>query len=412
MFRRRSPRALSDAAAPRARALLIPVGLSCFAIGSLVFGVIVVEPFREAMAAQTWVDVPCTILESRVGSSISDGSTLYRVEVRYAYRFPHDGMSGGDPVRYESTRYDFSGGSYSSDREPKAAEVRRLTPGLSGVCKVDPEAPAQAVLVPGVPADMWIIAPLVLLFPMLGGGLTVAGVVDMRRGDSRRQERRPLSHAAADPPSRRGAHGWAGALELSPGAGRRRNLGLLVVFCAIWNGVTWSVLLSIVAAEGAAIPTFGIVMLSIFALIGVGTIGAAVHAGLALTNPTLNLTLSRRVLHTGEPTELAWRCKGDLYRCKTIAIDLEGRESATYRRGTDTVTETHVFARLPIATLDGPVAIESGRTHVTLPPNAVPTIVAPRNSIRWHLRVRGSIPRWPDIADEYELTVLPPAAAP
>ena len=39
------------------------------------------------------------------------------------------------------------------------------------------------------------------------------------------------------------------------------------------------------------------------------------------------------------------------------------------------------------------------------------TFVAPHNKVLWTLAVAGEIARWPDVAEEFELLVLPPAVA-
>ena len=35
------------------------------------------------------------------------------------------------------------------------------------------------------------------------------------------------------------------------------------------------------------------------------------------------------------------------------------------------------------------------------------TFVAPNNKVLWRLRVEGQIPRFPDVKDEYPVTILP-----
>ena len=43
-----------------------------------------------------------------------------------------------------------------------------------------------------------------------------------------------------------------------------------------------------------------------------------------------------------------------------------------------------------------------------LPLQVMHTFQADRNRILWRLRVHGSIAFWPDIEDEYEITIYPP----
>jgi hypothetical protein len=92
---------------------------------------------------------------------------------------------------------------------------------------------------------------------------------------------------------------------------------------------------------------------------------------------------------------------------RRLEIVLEGREEATYTRGTTTVTDKNVFVTIPIFATTNPWDMQSGRARLLVPPGTMPTFCAEHNKILWHLHVRGDIPRWPDIKEEYEITVLP-----
>lgn len=415
-FRRR-PRALSDRATTssnRAGAgCLIVFGLLFGGFGSIFAVVFFFLPLMHAIEAEKWVEVPCTILESRVGERSDSDGTTYRVEVRFEYRF-RAGDLENDPTapRYESQRYDFYEGMYSSGKAEKRAEVQRLAPGTRTTCRVDPQDPEQAVLKAGLPDDLWV-GLFTLIFPLVGFALVVGGVVSAVRGrrtalTSSSVAARPIAMPALpDDP--------AGPIELRPAHGRVGKLVGISLFAAFWNGVIWTILLVAIIPEirkGSLIEWVPLLFLSLFALIGLVLIGAVIHQLLALTNPRLRLTVNRRAFRPGETLELEWECSGNPARVTTLTISLEGRESATYTRGTDTTTETHLFARLQLATLEDAMAIFSGRAKLLLPGDTVATFSASRNKIEWTLCVRGVIPRWPDISDDYPLTILPPKSAP
>jgi hypothetical protein len=202
----------------------------------------------------------------------------------------------------------------------------------------------------------------------------------------------------------------SGPIELKPAQSRVGKLIVLMVFAAIWNGITWTimglaVLPDLLRGDGSAwIPAL---FLSIFVLIGLVLLGAVGHALLGLGNPRLRLTVNRSALRAGDRLELEWLCSGDPSRVRSLTITLEGYEEATYRRGTDTVTDTHVFARIPVKSFDDPQDLFSGRTSIAITADATPTFIADNNKVRWRLCVHGAIPRWPDISDDYELTILP-----
>jgi hypothetical protein len=419
-FRRRQ-RALSDRPTGSANqagpGCLILFGLLFGGFGSIFAVIFFFLPMMRAFAAETWIEVPCTILESRVGESSDSDGTTYRVEVRYEYRF-RAGDLENDPTapRYESQRYDFCDGMYSSGAAEKRAEVERLAPGTRTTCRVDPQEPGQAVLKAGLPDDLWI-GLFTLIFPLVGLAMVVGGVVSAVRG---RRTRAALASSIANGQSNSAAMPTPpdepdGAVELRPAQGRVGKLVGIGIFAAIWNGIVWTIILVALLPEirkGGMAEWFPLLFLSLFALIGLVLIGAVLHQLLALTNPRLRLTVNRRAFRPGETLELEWECSGNPARVTVLTITLEGRESATYTRGTDTTTETHLFARLPLAKLEDAVAILGGRAKLVLPSDTVATFIASRNKIEWSLCVRGVIPRWPDISDDYGITILPPRSGP
>lgn len=86
------------------------------------------------------------------------------------------------------------------------------------------------------------------------------------------------------------------------------------------------------------------------------------------------------------------------------------RETAIYRRGTDTCTVTH---EIPVETREIPAGdFESGERldlshRFTVPPDGMHTFIAPRNRIEWVIKVKVSIARWPDVNEDYPIQVLP-----
>lgn len=419
---RRTSKALSDQSNRQGGAgCLVLFGLVFAGFGSIFVVIFFLLPLMNAINAGGWVEVPCKILDSRVGESRDDDGTTYRIEVRYEYHFrPGDLESDPTAPRYESTRYDFMDGIYSSGRNSKDAEVQRLAIGTTTTCRVDPANPAEAVLIPGFPAGLWF-GLFTLIFPLVGLTLMIGGFVGMRRARLRREGRLPMTGGASTlssspfPDDRASAIDAPGPVELCSAQGRLGKVIGIGLFALIWNGIIWTILgVAILPGilSGGIFEWFPLLFLSIFVVIGLFVIGAFFHALLALTNPRLRLTVNRQTIRPGDWLELEWECSGNPSRITTLTIALEGRESATYRRGTDTVTDTHVFARLPLATLEDGVAILSGRARFQIPADAMPTFIATNNKFEWRLIVRGSIPRWPDISDDYTVTVLPPRITP
>lgn len=414
MARRRN--ALSDGATNQrsGAGCLILFGLVFGGFGSLFVVIFFVLPLWRALESSDWVEVPCTILESRVGESSDSDGTTYRVEVRFAYHFragdlEHDASA----PRYESARYDFGDGIYSSGYEDKQAEVARLAPGTTTTCRVDPQNPGEAVLHGGLPADVWFgLIPMV--FPAAGLLLVVFGLRLRRSERLQREGRVGLSASASETTSLPAATATTGPLTLRPHGRTGKAIGI-GCFALFWNGITWSILGFFIlpgVLDGNLIDWIPLVFVSLFALVGLVMVGAFLHQLLSLTNPRLDLTINSGSLRPGEWLELEWTCIGNPLRITSLVLAFEGRESATYRRGTDTVTDTHVFARMTLVTLDDSVAMAGGRTRFQIPHDAVPTFMATNNKLEWRLTVRGAIPRWPDISDDYPVVILPARSTP
>jgi len=412
--------ALSDRATSSTKSggagCLILFGMAFGGFGSIFAVLFFFLPLWRALDANTWVEVPCTILESRVGHSSDSDGTTYRVEVKFAYHYrAGDLESDSTAPRFESERYDFLDGIYTSGADDKQAAVEQLAPRTTTTCRVNPLVPSEAVLKAGLPDDLWL-GLFTLIFPLVGFALVVGGVISAIRGRRDRAGRESLSADATTSSALPELVGdTTGPCELKPSQGRFVKVVVIGFFALLWNGFIWGILLFAIIPEigrGDWGAWFPLLFLSLFALVGLGLIGAALHQLLALTNPRLRLTVNRLGFRPGDTLELEWECSGNPARVTTLTIALEGRESATYTRGTDTTTDTHVFARLSLAKLDDAAAILSGRAKLVLPIDTVSTFIASRNKLQWFLIVRGSIPRWPDISDDYNITVLPMRSTP
>jgi hypothetical protein len=188
---------------------------------------------------------------------------------------------------------------------------------------------------------------------------------------------------------------------ITPGC---RLIGV-TIFAVIWNAV--------VAAFGgwsfekwddgnlAWIPNL---FLSPFALIGVAAIGAVGYYFLAMFNPRPKLTLSPAQLRLGEPFDLEWEFSGSNRAVNKFRLYIEGREEATYRRGTTTTTDRSVFATIQI--VERPTA-EHGRARVTMPGNTMHSFKSENNKIVWNIHAQGDIRFWPDVKEAFEIEVLP-----
>jgi hypothetical protein len=128
---------------------------------------------------------------------------------------------------------------------------------------------------------------------------------------------------------------------------------------------------------------------------------------LALGNPRPVLTLSRATVPVGGSVAFSWQLTGKAHRVTRLQMTLKGTEKATYRRGTDTHTDTHEFSSESVVDVSHAAGIARGTGTIRIPRDAMHSFTAGHNKIVWTLVVAGTIVRWPDIDDEFEITVEP-----
>jgi len=109
----------------------------------------------------------------------------------------------------------------------------------------------------------------------------------------------------------------------------------------------------------------------------------------------------------GESVQLKWKTLSGEHKLSHFAIYLVGEEEAKYRRGTNSVTDISIFYEQALIDTKDPRKVRRGEAEIVLPSDTMPSWKSTNNAIKWSLRVRGEISLWPDIKDNYEVTVLP-----
>lgn len=393
-------------------------------IGGMVFGgiflvvgvtlthMLFVGPVLGMLAARGWPQVPCVIESSEVESHDSDDGTTYSIEITYRYEV------GGR--EYRSNRYSFIRFS-SSGYRAKADVVAAHPPGSRAMCFVNPSDPTDAVLWRGWAGAMWF-GLIPVAFALAGGGL-IYGMV--------RKWRAPAGGPALTgsvsgaPAATRGGTAGRGAglavpeavpggdegpVLLAPAASRGVKVVGTLLVALFWNGIVSVFLVQLFSGGWGAFDWFLALFLTPFVGVGLFLFGMFVLQVLALSNPVPVLTLNRRVLCPGDRLEVEWRMQGRVGALRRLRISLEGREEATYRRGTDTKTDREVFATVDLLDAGDPATMAGGRVARDLPGRLMHSFSAKNNKIVWALRVRGEIPRWPDVDEEFVVTIAPPPA--
>ncbi|MEA2560640.1 MAG: hypothetical protein QOH06_2144 [Acidobacteriota bacterium] len=381
-------------------------GAGCMALFFLAFAVVgggvlwflLVRPLVKVAAARSWPPVPCTVVESRVDASSSDDDgTTYKVLINASYAY-----GGGE---YKAP-YDFSGSVHSSGYEGKAQIVARYPVGSRTTCYVNPEDPAESVILRDL-AGNYFLGLFGLMFFLPG----VIGMFWVLSGGFKSGTSGPAPSVRLDPgapfgvtnPQGDDAHG---AIELKPRATPLGKLTGLIFASLIWNGITWTIAWFAVIRsqerEGCVVA-----FLALFALIGLLLIYGTFRQLLVLFNPRPRLTLSPGSLKLGEMAYLQWRLTGATGGVRRLQVTLEGKEEVRYRRGTDTQTETKVFATLPVVDSTDSYQMLSGSTSFAVPADTLPTFASQNNKVIWTIKAQLEIANWPDSDEEFEILVRP-----
>lgn len=362
------------------------------------------RPLYGVWQSRNWQETPCVIESSRVESHRDDDGTTYKVAVLYAYEF------NGGP--HKSSRYQFFDYS-SSGRAAKDRVVRQYPPGAERKCYVNPDDPTQAVLNRGVPPDIWFVCiPLVFVAVGLGGMIFA-----FRHGRRAAAKTASISAGGAAPAGvqrKRAAAAVSpagvdeGPVVLKPASTPLKGFLGTVFVAVFWNGIVSVFLMNVVQEwKRGNHPWFLTLFLTPFVLIGLFLIVMVVVMFLKLFNPRVQLMISHATPPLGGELQLSWVFTGAANRLREVTLSIEAREEAHYRRGTRSYTDKETFFRAQLVKTRDFAGMRAGRCLAVLPADSVPSLDTGNNKIIWSLKVHGDIARWPDVEDEFLLTVLP-----
>jgi hypothetical protein len=373
---------------------LIPFFAFFLVIGSVVFFGTFVRPMQGVLQARQWTPTPCVIQSSAVATKGSGKNQKFYPDILYSYSF--------NGAQYNSTRWNHFSGNTKSSADAERV-VRRFPAGASTQCYVNPANPAQAVLDRSMPPSARF-GLLTLIFVAIGAGGIVWQIVALRAGKSN-QSREQSSWQ----PKLVLLLGAGPNLVLQPVQSRTGKCLILALFTVFWNAFVifffWKAVLQ--NSDSGFSRVFVGLFLVPFALIGLLFLGSAISSFLGLFNAALQLTVNRIDAAPGEELELSWQMQPGQIKPQDLRISLQGREEATYRRGTNTITDKNVFHKNEIVQTTSAAEIQNGRARVPIPADTMHTLEAPNNKIIWSLQVRGAVRMWPDIDEEYLIFVVP-----
>lgn len=428
-----------------------------------------VLPVLHIVEARGWTETQCTITNSYVESVSSDDGTTYRIAVEYSYQADGTSYSGrrynwgsGSSSGYDGKKKvvdSMPEGSevscYYDPDSPSESVIRRgagwfllwglfslpfMAVGFGGLIFLikSPDITRKAERMAEEARSSRVLTPSPAPRPAVSSNLSspsmsaseVGSAADAA-GDPSAQARPGLSfrppadaRAFAGSPSQAtindGRPVWpihppqapTGQLDLEPSISRGGKLGCALFIALFWNGLVgfaiWQVFGDLFRGQSDDWLRFETFFFIPFALVGLVLILFVIHTFLSMFNPVPHLQLSTGGPEVGTRFQMQWRLSGSYRRIKSLLIELEGREAATYRRGTDTTTDHHTFFEEELVKVE-PLRVNQGVTEVLLPAPSVPTWASNNNKIEWRLLVKGDIPFWPDVGEYFPLEVEPPS---
>lgn len=389
--------ALSDMAPKIGSQLGSVLGLGCFfsvffLAGAGLFFFLFLRPAYRVYNATNWIETPCKIVSSEVAAHSGDDSTTYSIEVLFSYSY------GGR--EYKSSRYDLSAGGSSGGSASKQKVVDQLPPGKETVCYVNPNDPVDAVLNRDFTSNIWIgLISLPFLFAGLGGYIFVFA-------SRKKLGARPAAHWKPEP-----------AISVSPGGStsaqavlkpKQTPLSKLItslIFAVVWNSIVGGIAYAIYTGDGA--PFFAWAILGLFGLIGIAILVNVPYQFLAMFNPKPVLSVTPGSPSLGDRVNVEWSFTRNPERLRSLRIVVEGREEATYRRGTTTYTDRNAFTTIVLLDTQSSMEIARGNRSVTIPEDTMHSLEGNNNKIIWTIKMTGPIKNWPDIDEEFPLVVQP-----
>lgn len=389
---------------------VVVFGLVFFSAGAAMLVFTLLLPWLSARAAQDWQEVPCTIIASEVEIHRGDDSTSYSVEAEFSYEF--------DQQKFISEKYDFN--KVTRSRKECKEIVRQLPPGKEAVCFVDPGDPQNAVLNREFLMS-WMTLIGGLIFSGFGAAMAI-GLPILARGKNKRKKTvaSPAELAAVQSlnPGEGPATGlysedledqkWDVPQRLKPSSTRVGTLVGMMALALFWNGIVGVLFGSALAGFKWNLFSIFLLLFSVpFVLVGLALIAGVVASFLSLFNPVFEIAISTGAITRGDPVDLAWEINGNAKRIKRLRIAVVGTESAQYRQGTSTRTDTSEFGLIPIADTTDTEEISFGNKTLTIPIDTMHTFADRHNEIQWAIHLRADIARFPDVYQKHIFRVKP-----
>ena len=376
------------------------------AVGGVLFWFLFISPVWSYFQAQTWAESQCRVTASRVEVHEDSEGDSYEPIVEYEYRVDNQQFTG-DTVNFLAFNS-------SSRRRWANGVVKKYKIGSMHTVYYNPADPSESVLDRSWDHSNWFgLFPLI--FFLVGFGLLAGSIFAGFKATSANQSPQYKTQLATKLKQGNFTPSEADELDremdvpqkLKPTQSRLGIVAVLLGISLFWNGIVSVFVVSSISDGFQWFDIFLGLFLTPFVLIGIVLIAVLVHQFLNLFNPKVEIGLSSGAVPIGGEVDIAWEINGGLRKFQQLAISIEGEESATYVQGTDTHTETQLFAQVDVVSTDRPSEIGFGSTTVKIPANTMHTFEGENNQVIWVVRVHGSIPWWPDVDETFSFRVKP-----
>ena len=380
--------------------------LGCSGIVALLFQFVL----PEWRVNHEFVATTCTVLDKRIRERPGEDGPLFRPEIKIEYEV---GRTTYRDWHYDIHQHKIDGG-YFGNRENAQAILEQFT--LSGPakgprypCWYDPTNPSVAVLVRGYRPWLWWAFTVPASFVLIGAGGLIYTLLQWGKSAEQRavlaqrvQERDFFGAGAADPAAFLFVPAGAD-INNSPGTRLSFRLAMTrapgwalfgtLIFCVVWNVSLFVAILIGLHMAGPVSWLLAIVLP--LGLIGLGAIAFFIRQLVVATRigPTM-LEISAHPLEPGTRYRLFLSQSGRVM-IRDLRVSLVCEETATYRQGTNSRTETqevgrHELFRRQQFQIERELPFET-ELDLNVPEGAMHSFKADHNEINWALRVEGDV---------------------
>lgn len=392
-----------SSAGKKAAGLIVFGSIFAFAGAAMLYWM-VIKPIASSQASEHWEHTSCEINYSQLDTHHGSDSTTYSPDIVYEY--------WADGVTRTSSKIDFSASGSTSDYGAEQAVVNSFPVGATVPCYFNPDNPNEAVLTTdwGRGAWKWISIPFSLTFLLAGLGVIWLGISarkeTLHQGSASEAKLGALAGLPTDPDKPMSSSGF---VVLEPGEQRAKTVRTAIFFALFWNAIVSIFVFSIFSdysnqADDFDIFAFGTGLFMVpFILVGFWLIWNIFKQIRNLKAPKVSLRMKSTDWTSGKSVRIEWKAP-DEPKLSELQVLLSCEESATYRRGTDTRTDTRVVTELPMCKES--VLFHRGQFDFDIPPGLMPSFASDNNEVKWHIQVK-AVGTGPSADDQYDITMSP-----